>query len=62
MIDIDESPDMVEVWVTTGDGQWLLLTWGPDRLAVLVEAERLVRADLRALHELLHAAKQAERR
>lgn len=64
MIEIDDDPGgPVEIWLATSPaGHWISLARGETRLAALIEAERLVRAELTKVQELLHQAKQGERR
>lgn len=60
MIEVDDRGGLVEIWIETTAGRWLLVARSETRLAALVEAERLVREDLMELHALLDEAKQAE--
>ena len=63
MIDLDDDAGgQVRVWRREPmSGHWQLVVRGPTRLAALVDAEKLVRAELTHVQELLHQAKQAER-
>ena len=62
MVDVDDSGGQARVWRSEPvSHNWHLVARGLTRLAALVDAEKLIRAELTQVQELLHQAKEAER-
>jgi len=57
----DDGAGLVQVWFETVAG-WALLARGADELAVLVDAEKLLRDELDDVQARLHAIRQTDAR
>jgi hypothetical protein len=58
MIEIDDDgAGLVEIWLETINRQKFLLARGDDALAALIDAEKLLRAELDVVQARLHAVR-----
>jgi hypothetical protein len=57
----DDGAGIVEIWLETNAGRWILLARGDHPLPALIDAERLIRAELESLQARLHAERQRKR-